>query len=495
MLTAPNAHFEGETMLALKDPSLLKSQCYVNGQWTGESATIVDNPATGEVLAKVPEMGAADATAAVEAAEAAFRRWAKKLAKERSAILRKWFELIMANQEDIAQIMTAEQGKPIAEARGEVAYAASFVEFYAEEAKRIYGETIPSPFPNAKIIIQKQPIGVCAAITPWNFPAAMITRKCSPGLAAGCTFVVKPAPDTPLTALALAELAHRAGLPAGVLNIVTGDAAAIGGVFTSHPAVKFVGFTGSTPVGKLLMKQAAETVKKVGLELGGNAPFIVFDDADLDAAVQGAVIAKYRNMGQTCVCTNRLYVQEGIHDRFVEKFAAEVIKLKVGNGAEVGVVQGPLINGRAVEKVERHVQDAVAQGAKVVAGGKRHALGRTFYEPTVLTGVTTKMLVTREETFGPVASVYKFKDEADVVAQANATQYGLASYFYTKDLGRAFRVADALEYGMVGINAAILGTEVAPFGGVKESGLGREGGKHGMDEFVEQKYLLVGGLG
>jgi succinate-semialdehyde dehydrogenase / glutarate-semialdehyde dehydrogenase len=482
-------------MLALKDPSLLKSQSYIDGSWTGDGAVIVDNPATGEVLAKVPEMGAAEATRAVEAAEAAFKPWSKKLAKERSAILRKWFELIMANQEDLAQIMTAEQGKPLAESRGEIAYAASFVEFYAEEAKRIYGETIPSPFPNSRILVQKQPIGVCAAITPWNFPAAMITRKCSPGLAAGCTFVVKPAPDTPLTALALAELAHRAGLPAGVLNILTGDAAAIGGVFTSHPAVRFVGFTGSTPVGKLLMKQAAETVKRVGLELGGNAPFIVFDDADLDAAVQGAVIAKYRNMGQTCVCTNRLYVQEGIHDRFVEKFAAEVIKLKVGNGAEVGVMQGPLINGRAVEKVDRHVQDAVQHGARVVAGGKRHALGRTFYEPTVLTGVTTKMLVTSEETFGPVASIYRFKDEADVIAQANATQYGLASYFYTKDLGRAFRVAEALEYGMVAVNSAILGTEVAPFGGVKESGLGREGGKHGMDEFIEHKYMLVGGLG
>ncbi len=482
-------------MLTLKDSSLLKSQCYVNGAWIGEGASIVDNPATGEGLAKVPNFGATEATAAVEAAERAFKPWAAKLAKERSAVLRKWFDLIMANQEDIAQIMTAEQGKPIAEARGEVAYAASFVEFYAEEAKRIYGETIPSPFPNSRIIVQKQAIGVCAAITPWNFPAAMITRKCAPGLAAGCTFVVKPAPDTPLTALALAELALRAGMPAGVLNIITGDAAAIGGVFTSHPAVRFVGFTGSTPVGKLLMKQAAETVKKVGLELGGNAPFIVFDDADLDAAVQGAIIAKYRNMGQTCVCTNRLYVQDGIHDRFVEKFAAEVIKLKVGNGAEVGVMQGPLINDRAIEKVERHVNDAVKLGARVVAGGKRHALGRTFYEPTVLTGVTTKMLVTTEETFGPVASVYRFKDEAEVVAQANATQYGLASYFYTKDLGRAFRVADALEYGMVGINSAILGTEVAPFGGVKESGLGREGGRHGMDEFVEHKYMLVGGLG
>jgi len=483
-------------MLTLKDPSLLKSQCYVNGAWIGEGVDAVHNPATGDTLAKVPDFGAAETTAAVEAAEAAFKPWANKLAKERSAIMRRWFDLIMANQEDIAQIMTAEQGKPITEARGEVAYAASFVEFYAEEAKRIYGETIPSPFPNSRIIVQRQPIGVCAAITPWNFPAAMITRKCAPGLAAGCTFVVKPAPDTPLTALALAELAHRAGLPAGVLNIVTGmDAPAIGGVMTSHPAVKFVGFTGSTPVGKLLMKQAAETVKKVGLELGGNAPFIVFDDADLDAAVQGAIIAKYRNMGQTCVCTNRLYVQEGIHDRFVERFAAEVLKMKVGNGAEVGVVQGPLINDKAVEKVERHVADAVAHGAQVVAGGKRHALGRSFYEPTVLAGVTTKMLVTREETFGPVASIYKFKDEADAIAQANATQYGLASYFYTKDLGRAFRVAEALEYGMVGINAAVLGTEVAPFGGVKESGLGREGGRHGMDEFVEHKYMLVGGLG
>jgi succinate-semialdehyde dehydrogenase / glutarate-semialdehyde dehydrogenase len=482
-------------MLTLKDPTLLKSQCYVNGQWVGQGVDKVDNPATGEVLSTVPAMGAKDTTAAVEAADVAFKSWSKKLAKERSAVMRKWFDLMMANQEDLAQIMTAEQGKPLAESRGEIAYAASFIEFYAEEAKRIYGETIPSPFPNSRIIIQKQAIGVCAAITPWNFPAAMITRKCAPGIAAGCTFVVKPAPDTPLTALAIAELAHRAGLPAGVLNIITGDAAAIGGVMTSHPAVKFVGFTGSTPVGKLLMKQAAETVKKVGLELGGNAPFIVFDDADLDAAVAGAVIAKYRNMGQTCVCTNRLYVQAGIHDRFVEKFAAEVIKLKVGDGAEVGVMQGPLINEKGLEKVERHVADAVKNGAKVMAGGKRHALGRTFYEPTVLTGVTTKMLVTTEETFGPVASIYKFNDEAEVVSLANATQYGLASYFYTKDLGRAFRVAEALEYGMVGINSAILGTEVAPFGGVKESGLGREGGKHGMDEFVEHKYMLVGGLG
>ncbi len=481
--------------LTLQDPTLLKSQCYVNGAWIGTGLDAVDNPATGAALVHVPRFGADETTAAVEAAEAAFKPWAKRLAKERSAILRKWFELIMANQEDLAQIMTAEQGKPLAEARGEVAYAASFVEFYAEEAKRIYGETIPSPFPNSRILIQKQAIGVCAAITPWNFPAAMITRKCAPGLAAGCTFVVKPAPDTPLTALALAELAQRAGFPPGVLNIITGDAEAIGGVMTAHPAVRFVGFTGSTPVGKLLMQQAAATVKKVGLELGGNAPFIVFDDADLEAAVQGAIIAKYRNAGQTCVCTNRLYVQDGIHDRFVEKFAAEVLKLKVGNGAEVGVTQGPLINARAVEKVERHVADAVAHGAKLVVGGQRHALGRSFYEPTILTGVTTKMLVTQEETFGPVASIYRFKDEAEVVDLANASQFGLASYFYTRDLARAFRVSEALEYGMVGINAAILGTEVAPFGGVKESGLGREGGKQGMDEFIEHKYVLVGGLG
>ncbi len=481
-------------MLTLKDPTLLKSQCYVNGAWIGTGTDAVDNPATGEILAKVPALGATEATAAVEAADAAFKPWSKKLAKERSAIMRKWFDLIMANQEDIAQIMTAEQGKPLAESRGEVAYAASFIEFYAEEAKRIYGETIPSPFPNSRIIIQKQAIGVCAAITPWNFPAAMITRKCAPGLAAGCTFVVKPAPDTPLTALALAELAHRAGLPAGVLNIITGDAAAIGGVMTSHPAVRFVGFTGSTPVGKLLMRQAAETVKKVGLELGGNAPFIVFDDADLDAAVQGAIIAKYRNMGQTCVCTNRLYVQAGIHDRFVAAFAKAAAALKVGPGDAEGVVQGPLINARAIEKVERHVADAIAKGATAVTGGARHVLGGTFFTPTVLTGATTAMELSQEETFGPVAAVFRFDTEAEVVRLANATPYGLAAYFYTKDISRAFRVADEIETGMIGINAALLGNEVAPFGGVKESGLGREGGRHGIEEFLEMKYLLVGGL-
>ncbi len=480
--------------LLLKDPSLLRSHAYLDGAWAGEPKLPITNPATGQVVSHVPDFGAAEAEAAVLAAEKAFKPWAKLQAKERSAILRRWFELIMANQEDLARIMTAEQGKPLSEARGEVAYAASFVEFNAEEAKRVYGETMPSPFPKSKIIVQKQPIGVCAAITPWNFPAAMITRKCAPGLAAGCTFVVKPAPDTPLTALALAELAERAGVPKGVLNIITGDAVAIGKVFTTHPAVRFVGFTGSTPVGKLLMQQAASTVKKVALELGGNAPFIVFDDADLDAAVAGAVTAKFRNMGQTCVCTNRLFVQAGIHDRFVEAFGKAVAALKVGPGDAEGVVQGPLINARAIDKVESHVVDATAQGARVVTGGNRHALGGTFYMPTVLAGASTAMKVAQEETFGPVAAVFRFESEEEVIRLANDTPYGLAAYFYTKDLARAFRVADEIEAGMIGINSAILGNEIAPFGGVKESGLGREGGHHGIEEYLEMKYLLVGGL-
>ncbi len=481
--------------LSLNNPALLRSQCLIGGQWLGEPSFAVDNPATGELIGKVPHVGAEETEAAIAAADAAFKPWAKLQAKQRSAILRRWFELIMANQEDLARIMTAEQGKPLAEARGEVAYAASFVEFYAEEAKRIYGETIPSPFPNSKIIIQKQPIGVCAAITPWNFPAAMITRKCSPGLAAGFTFVVKPAPDTPLTALALGYLAELAGLPPGVLNIVTGDAVKIGGVMTSSPIVRLIGFTGSTGVGKLLMQQAASTVKKVSLELGGNAPFIVFDDADLDKAVEGAIAAKFRNMGQTCVCTNRLFVQAGIHDRFVEKFAAAVGALKVGNGMSEGVTQGPLVNARAVEKVERHVKDAVAKGARVVTGGARHALGASFFAPTVLSGANFEMELSREETFGPVAAIYRFETEEEVIRLANGTPYGLAAYFYTRDLARAFRVADEIEAGMIGINAAILGNEVAPFGGVKESGLGREGGRHGIEEYVEMKYLLIGNLG
>jgi succinate-semialdehyde dehydrogenase / glutarate-semialdehyde dehydrogenase len=480
--------------LPLNDPTLLRTHAYLDGAWTGTPVLPITNPATGQVVSHVPDFGASEAEAAVLAAEKAFKPWAKRQAKERAAILRRWFDLIIANTEDLARIMTAEQGKPLAEARGEVAYAASFVEFNAEEAKRVYGETMPSPFPNSKIIVQKQPIGVCAAITPWNFPAAMITRKCAPGLAAGCTFVVKPAPDTPLTALALAELAERAGVPKGVLNIITGDAVAIGKVFTTHPAVRFVGFTGSTPVGKLLMQQAASTVKKVALELGGNAPFIVFDDADLDAAVAGAVAAKFRNMGQTCVCTNRLFVQAGIHDRFVEAFGKAVAVLKVGPGDAEGVVQGPLINARAIEKVESHVADATACGARVVTGGSRHALGGTFYTPTVLAGASTAMKLAREETFGPVAAVFRFESEEEVIRLANDTPYGLAAYFYTKDIARAFRVADEIEAGMIGINAAILGNEIAPFGGVKESGLGREGGHHGIEEYLEMKYLLVGGL-
>jgi succinate-semialdehyde dehydrogenase/glutarate-semialdehyde dehydrogenase len=480
--------------MKLNDPTLLVEQCYVGGAWIGEPVDAIANPATGETIARVPRFGASETVQAVEKAEAAFRLWSKRTAKERSAILRRWFDLMMAHKEDIALIMTSEQGKPLAESRGEVDYAASFIEYYAEEAKRISGETIPSHRTDARILVVRQPIGVIAAITPWNFPAAMITRKVSPALAAGCTAVIKPAPETPLTALALAVLAERAGIPPGVLNILTGEAKAIGEVMTSHPAVKFVGFTGSTEVGKLLMRQAASTVKKVGLELGGNAPFLVFDDADLDAAVEGAMMSKFRNMGQTCVCANRIYAQEGIYDEFVGKLARKVMELKVGNGTEVGVVQGPLIKPQAVEKVERHIADAIGQGARVVTGGRRHALGGTFFEPTVLANVTTKMLITREETFGPVAPVYRFTDEADVIEQANATPYGLAAYFYARDLGRVFRVAEALEYGMVGVNTGAISTEIAPFGGIKESGIGREGSRHGIEEFTELKYMLLAGL-
>jgi succinate-semialdehyde dehydrogenase/glutarate-semialdehyde dehydrogenase len=481
--------------MQLKDKSLLVERCLVGGKWSGTPADPIHNPATGEMIARVPHCGEAEAKVAVEQAEAAFKPWAQKTGKERSAILRRWADLVLANTDDVGLIMTSEQGKPLAEAKGEVAYAASFIEFYAEEAKRIYGETIPSPWPDARILVAKQPIGVMAAITPWNFPAAMITRKVSPALAAGCTAVVKPAPETPLTALALGVLAERAGIPPGVLNILTGDAPAIGKVMTEHPAVRFVGFTGSTEVGKLLMRQASSSVKKVGLELGGNAPFIVFDDADIDAAVEGAIASKFRNTGQTCVCANRIYAQDKVYDEFVGKLAKKVIELKVGNGVEVGVMQGPLITMEAVEKVERHISDALAQGAKVVVGGKRHALGRTFFEPTVLANVSTRMLITKEETFGPVAPVYRFKDEGDAIAQANATSYGLAAYFYARDLGRVFRVAEALEYGMVGVNSGIISTELAPFGGVKESGLGREGSHHGIEEFVELKYMLLAGLG
>jgi len=480
--------------MQLNDPSLLRSQWLIDGAWLGEGVLPIKNPASGELLAHVPNGGAAEATLAVEAAARAQKAWAKLTAKQRGAILRKWFELIIAAREDLARIMTSEQGKPLAEARGEIDYAAAFIEFYAEEGKRIYGEVIPSPWPDARILTLRQPIGVMAAITPWNFPAAMITRKCAPALAAGCACVIKPSPETPLTALALGELAQRAGLPAGVLNIVTGDAAAIGKVWCEHPLVRFVGFTGSTEIGKLLMRQAASGVKKVGLELGGNAPFIVFEDADLDAAVSGALAAKYRNMGQTCVCANRLYVQEKVYDAFAEKLAKAVSALKVGDGMQDGVQQGPLITQKAVEKVEAHIKDALEKGARVLTGGKKHELGGTFFEPTVLADVTRDMLVAREETFGPLAPLFRFADETDVIEQANATPYGLAAYFYARDLGRVFRVAEALDYGMVGVNSGIISTEAAPFGGVKQSGLGREGSRHGIEEFVEIKYVLLGGL-
>lgn len=480
--------------LSLKDPTLLKNLCYIDGKWTGTPADPVENPATGEVLASVPHFGGAETKTAIDAAGAAFPAWAKRLAKERGAILRRWFNLIVENADDLAAIMTAEQGKPLAEAKGEAIYAASFVEFYAEEAKRIYGETIPEHRPGARVVCIPQPIGVIAAITPWNFPAAMITRKVAPALAVGCTAVIKPAPDTPLTALALAELAERAGVPAGVFNVITGDAPSIGDEMTSNPAVRFIGFTGSTPVGKLLMEKAAKTVKRVGLELGGNAPFIVFDDADLDDAVEGAIQSKFRNMGQTCVCANRIYVQSGVYDAFAKKLSEKVAEMRVGNGADDGVVQGPLINMRAVEKVESHIADAVGAGATVVTGGERHELGRTFFQPTVLTGVTSDMKISSEETFGPVAPLFKFETEEEVISLANDTPFGLAAYFYTRDIGRVWRVSEGLEYGMVGINAGVVAAETTPFGGVKESGIGTEGSHHGVHEFVELKYLLMAGL-
>ena len=481
--------------MQLSDTSLLRSQCYINGEWVGDGGFDVTNPATGEVITSVPRFGADEARQAVEAAKSAMKEWAAKTAKERSAILRRWFDLQMENQEDLAQLMTAEQGKPLVESRGEVAYAASFTEFYAEEAKRVYGETIPTHKADARIVVGRQPVGVVAAITPWNFPLAMITRKVSPALAAGCTIVCKPASETPLSAFALAVLAERAGVPAGVFNVITGAAREIGGELTSNPIVRVVTFTGSTEIGKVLMEQCASTVKKVHLELGGNAPFIVFDDADLDAAVQGAMASKYRNAGQTCVCANRILVQDGVYDRFAEKLASEVLKLKTGQGTEVGVTQGPLINPAAVEKVEEHVSDALSQGAKVVVGGERHELGGNFYQPTVLANVTTKMLITHEETFGPVAPLFRFSTEEEAIEMANDTPFGLASYFYTRDIGRVWRVAEALEYGIIGINEGLISTEVAPFGGVKESGLGREGSHLGIEEFVEPKYMLMGGLG
>jgi succinate-semialdehyde dehydrogenase / glutarate-semialdehyde dehydrogenase len=481
--------------MQLRDPSLLRDRAFVAGIWTGAAAAYaVRNPASGEHLADVPDMGAAEARRAIEAADAALPAWRALTGKERAAILRRWFELIMANVDDLATIMTSEQGKPLAEARGEVAYAASFVEWFAEEGKRIYGDTMPAPTGDRRIMVLKQPIGVCAAITPWNFPAAMITRKVAPALAAGCTVVVKPAEQTPLTALALVELANRAGFPAGVINVVTGSAASaplIGGELTSNPIVRKLSFTGSTEVGRLLMAQCAPTIKKVSLELGGNAPFIVFDDADVDAAVDGAMASKYRNAGQTCVCANRLLVQDGIYESFATKLAARVKALRVGAGSEEGVNQGPLIDAAALEKVEAHVADALAKGARVLTGGKRHARGGTFFEPTVLADVTPEMRCAREETFGPVAPLFRFKDEAEAIRLANATEYGLAAYFYARDVSRVWRVAEALEYGMVGINVGIIANEVAPFGGVKQSGIGREGSRYGIEEYLELKYLCL----
>jgi succinate-semialdehyde dehydrogenase/glutarate-semialdehyde dehydrogenase len=485
-------------MPKLDDPALLRAEAYVDGAWTSGAGArfAVTNPATGETLAQVADLDAADARAAIEAAAAALPAWSARTAKERAAVMRKWFELIMAAQEDLARLMTAEQGKPLAETRGEVTYGASFIEWFAEEAKRVYGDVIPTHAAGKRILVLKQPIGVVAAITPWNFPIAMITRKVAPAIAAGCPVVIKPPDETPLSALALAELAHRAGLPKGVLNVVTTTRAReVGLELTQNPLVRKFSFTGSTEVGKILMAQCATTVKKVSLELGGNAPFIVFDDADLDQAVEGALASKYRNMGQTCVCANRFLVQDSIYDAFAAKLEARVRSMKVGDGAEAGVVQGPLINMEAVEKVERLLADAVAGGATVAVGGHRHALGRSFFEPTVVTEVTPAMAISREEIFGPVATLTRFTDEPQAVRLANDTEYGLAAYFYARDIGRIFRVAEALEYGMVAVNDGILSTEVAPFGGVKSSGIGREGSKYGIEDYVEIKYLLLGGLG
>ena len=487
----------GIASLQLKDPSLFRQQCYINGAWLDADSgkTIpVTNPATGEILGTVPNMGAAETRRAIEAANAAWPAWRAKTAKERSIILRRWFDLMMANQEDLAKILTAEQGKPLAEARGEIAYGASFIEWFAEEGKRIYGDTIPQHAADKRIIVIREPVGVCAATTPWNFPNAMITRKVGPALAAGCTMVLKPATATPYSALAMSELGERAGIPKGVFSIVTGSASQIGGEMTSNPTVRKLTFTGSTEIGKVLMEQCAKTVKKTSMELGGNAPFIVFDDADLDAAVEGAMASKYRNTGQTCVCANRLLVQDSVYDAFSAKLAKAVSAMKVGNGFEPGVTQGPLIDANAVAKIEEHIQDALAKGAKVLVGGKRHALGGTFFEPTVLTGVTPAMKVAREETFGPLAPLFRFKDEAEAIRMANDTEFGLASYFYARDIGRIWRVSEGLEYGIVGINTGLISTPEAPFGGMKESGQGREGSKYGIEDFLELKYMCIGGI-
>ena len=479
----------------LKNPQLFRQQCYIDGAWLdAESGKTIEvtNPATGEVLGTVPNMGAAETRRAIEAANRALPAWRAKTAKERSSLLRRWYELMMANQDDLGRLLTLEQGKPLAEAKGEIAYGASFIEWFAEEAKRIYGDVIPPHQGDKRIVVIKQPVGVVGAITPWNFPNAMITRKAGPALAAGCTIVIKPATQTPYSALAMAELAEEAGIPPGVINILTGSAREIGGELTSNPIVRKITFTGSTEVGKILMEQSASTVKKVSMELGGNAPFLVFDDADLDAAVEGAMMSKYRNMGQTCVCANRIIVQAGVYDAFAEKRAEKVKAFKVGPGLEEGVTQGPLIDQAAVEKVKEHIADAVAKGAQVLVGGAPHPLGGTFFQPTVLTNVTTDMKIMREETFGPVAPLFRFETEEEGIAMANDTEFGLASYFYARDVGRIWRVGEGLESGIVGINTGIISTEVAPFGGVKESGVGREGSKYGIEEFLEIKYMCMG---
>ena len=487
----------GPASLQLKDAALFREQCLIDGRWqpADEGGTLpVRNPATSAELGTIPKMGAGETRRAIAAAARALAAWAARTAKDRAVLLRRWFDLITQNEQDLAVLMTAEQGKPLAESKGEIAYAASFIEWFAEEGKRLYGDLIPGHQPDKRIMVLRQPVGVVAAITPWNFPAAMITRKAGPALAAGCTMVLKPATQTPFSALALGELALRAGIPPGVFNVITGSAAAIGGEMTSNPTVRKLTFTGSTEIGKKLMAQCAGTVKKLSLELGGNAPFIVFDDADLDAAVQGAIASKYRNTGQTCVCANRLLVQEGVYEEFARKLAEAVGKLRVGDGLKGATDQGPLIDANAVAKVEEHVADAVAKGAKILAGGKRHALGGTFFEPTILTGVTSQMTVAREETFGPVAPLFKFKTEAEAIAMANDTEFGLAAYVYTRDLARSWRVCEAIEYGIVGLNTGIISTEVAPFGGVKESGAGREGSKYGIFDYTELKYVCVGGV-
>jgi len=481
-------------MKSFSENDLLREACLIDGTWieVGDDGIAVDDPATGEIVGRVPKLGAAETEAAIAAADRAMPAWAARTAKDRAQVLRAWFDLIMAHQDVLARILTREQGKPLAEAKGEIAYAASFIEWFAEEAKRIYGEVVPGHMPDKRIVVLKQPIGVVAAITPWNFPAAMITRKLAPALAAGCTTVLKPASQTPFTALALAVLAEEAGVPAGVINVITGSAAAIGGALTASPVVRKLTFTGSTEIGAKLYEQSAPTIKKLSLELGGNAPFIVFDDADLDAAVAGAIASKYRNAGQTCVCANRLYVQAGIHDRFVEALAKAVDGLVVGSGLDQGTTIGPLIDEAAVAKAQQHVDDAVSKGARIVTGGKAHPLGGRYFQPTIIEGVKAGMVVLNEETFGPVAPIIRFEDESDAIAKANATEFGLAAYFYARDMGRAWRVAEALESGIVGINTGLISTEVAPFGGVKASGLGREGSRHGIDDYLEIKYLCIG---